>query len=388
MKRLAILGGAPAFPDGLRFARPTTPSLDDVVARLRPSYDDAILTNGPLVRELEERAAIYLGVRRVVAVSTCTSGLMLVLRAVGTKGSVVLPSMTFSATAHAVAWNGAESIFAECDVASYQLDAVDAATRVAADTSALVATHCFGAPCDVETTLAVGRDAGIPVVFDAAHGFGAERAGTRLGGFGAAEIFSLSPTKLVISGEGGLVATNDDSLADQVAIGRDYGNPGNYDTQFPGLNARMSELHAAMALASFDLLDEVLAARRHLAARYRTALAAIAGVEGQRIGDGDLSTFKDLSVTVDAARFGIDRDRLAVVLKADGIDTRPYFYPAVHQQTAYRRADRPSLPATDLAASRALSLPIYPALTEEIVDRVIEVVAAAHRSAEELTGTA
>src|SRR4051812_43388760 len=117
-RRLAILGGEPAFPEGLRFARPRTPALDDVVARLRPSYDDAILTNGPCVRELEQRAADYLGVAHVVAVATCTSGLMLVLRALEAKGSVVLPSMTFSATAHAVAWNGAAPIFAECDLES------------------------------------------------------------------------------------------------------------------------------------------------------------------------------------------------------------------------------------------------------------------------------
>jgi dTDP-4-amino-4,6-dideoxygalactose transaminase len=292
--------------------------------------------------------------------------------------------MTFSATAHAIAWNGAEPVFAECNVDSYQLDVRDAAARVRSDTSVLMATHCFGAPADIEGTLAAGDAAGIPVVFDAAHGFGAERRGVRLGGFGAAEIFSLSPTKLVISGEGGLVATNDDALADTVAMGRDYGNPGNYDTQFVGLNARMSEIHAAIALCSFDQLEGVLAERRRIAARYRSAIEAIAGVSPQHIDEGDLSTFKDLSVTVDAPRFGIDRDRLGVVLKADGIDTRPYFYPAVHQQTAYRRPDGPSLPATDLAASRALSLPIYPGLTDDVIGRIVEVIAAAHASAEEL----
>ena len=135
--------------------------------------------------------------------------------------------------------------------------------------SAIMATHVFGAPCDVAAIEALGREHDIPVVFDAAHAIGAIASGTPIGSFGDAEVFSLTPTKPLVAGEGGLVATDDAALAERLRIGRDYGNPGDYDTRFAGLNARMSEFHAAMALESLPLLDESLERRRCLAGLYR-----------------------------------------------------------------------------------------------------------------------
>src|SRR5690606_9641674 len=128
---------------------------------------------------------------------------------------------------------------------------------------------------------------GLPVVFDAAHGFGATRRGRPLGSFGDAEVFSLSPTKPMTAGEGGIVAMRDGALAEQVRLGVDYGNPGDYDTRFAGLNARMSELHAAVGLESLRELDEHLAVRRDLAARYRAALAGIPGITPQAVDPED-----------------------------------------------------------------------------------------------------
>ena len=116
----AAVGGEPAFPDGLPFVRPAVPDLERVVARFAPSYERGMLTNGPVVRAFEEQAAARLGVPHVVAVSSCTAGLMLVLRVLAPKGPVVLPSFTFSASAHAIAWNGLEPRFVECDPFSFQ----------------------------------------------------------------------------------------------------------------------------------------------------------------------------------------------------------------------------------------------------------------------------
>ena len=244
----AVAGGKPAFPDLLPFVRPTVPDLERVVARFAPSYERGMLTNGPLVREFEEQAATRLGVPHVVAVSSCTAGLMLVLRVLAPRGPVVVPSFTFSASAHAIAWNGLEPRFVECDPASFQVDPASVVSRLDG-AGAVLATHVFGAPCEVEALEGLAAGAGIPVFFDAAHAFGALRDGRAIGGFGAAEVFSLSPTKVVVAGEGGVVATRDGSLAEALRIGRDYGNPGDYDTQFVGLNARMSELHAAIFLS-------------------------------------------------------------------------------------------------------------------------------------------
>ncbi len=381
----ALLGGTPEFPAGLPFARPTRRSLRDVARRLAPSYDRGILTNGPLVAELEEIVAERLGVGYVVAVSSCTSGLMLVLQAVtdGRSGPVLVPSFTFSASAHAVAWNGRNPRFVECLRDTFQIDPVHTGARLDG-ASAVLATHVFGAPCDPRAVADLARAHGVPIVFDAAHAFGARTRETPIGGFGDAEVFSLTPTKPLVAGEGGLVATNDASLADTLRIGRDYGNPGDYDTRFPGLNARMSEFHAAVALASFDLLDDALAKRQHLASRYRGHLADINGIRFQSVPMHDFSTYKDFTITIDADEFGLTRDSLACALAAEGIDTRKYFAPPVHRQHAYRDVEREPLPVTDAVSSSVLSLPMSSMMHEQQVERVAAAVARIHENAVEI----
>jgi FlaA1/EpsC-like NDP-sugar epimerase/dTDP-4-amino-4,6-dideoxygalactose transaminase len=373
--RPALVGGEPAFERQLPFARPTRPALEDVTALLQSSYDAGILTNGPLVRSLEERLADRLGVSGVVAVSSCTSGLMLVLQAItdGRPGSVVLPSFTFSASAHAVSWNARTPRFVECLPDSLQIDLADTASALT-DASALLATHIFGAPCNPEGVVAVASARGVPVIFDAAHALGALSRGKPVGGFGTAEVFSLTPTKPLVAGEGGIVATNDAALAETIRIGRDYGNPGNYDTRFPGLSARMSEFHAAVALLSLDLVDDALRRRNEIATLYRGALADIPGIRVQRVAEEDFSTYKDFAILVDADEFGVSRDLLARALRSDGIDTRNYFDPPVHRQESYSALEYLALPVTDDVAQRVIALPMFTALQDEEIERVADVI--------------
>jgi dTDP-4-amino-4,6-dideoxygalactose transaminase len=383
VRNLAVAGGEPAFPAGLPFARPARPPLDRVMARLRPSYEQGILTNGPLVRELEGRVADRLGVPEVVAVASCTAGLMLTIQALVRPGrAVLMPSFTFAATAHAAAWAGNTPRFAECGTDDFLLDIADAEARLDGS-AAIVATHVFGAPCHPEQVEALAGPA-VPVVFDAAHAFGATRRGRPIGGFGTAEVFSLSPTKVLVAGEGGLVTTNDTALAEQVRTGRDYGNPGDYDTRFAGLNARMSELHAAMALESLGRLDEHLVLRRQLAATYRAGLAAVPGVGPQQVDDSDESSYKDFTVAVDDAAFGVDRDTLVAVLRAEGIDTRCYFSPPVHRHQAYLDGPESVLPRTDWLADRVVSLPLWRDLPDRAIETVIDVIARVHERADEI----
>src|SRR5207248_541504 len=196
------------------------------------------LTDGPLVRYLEEATAERLGAEHVVAVSSGTAGLMLALRIIAPPDRpVLLPSFTFSASAHAVAWNRLVPRFVDCDERTFHLDPHDAESQLN-DAGAIMPTHLFGAPCDAERFEAIARRAGRALVFDAAHGFGAIRQGRAVGGFGDAEVFSLSPTKLLTSGEGGLVATPHDDVARSLRHGRDYGNCRDDNTEFIGLNAR------------------------------------------------------------------------------------------------------------------------------------------------------
>jgi dTDP-4-amino-4,6-dideoxygalactose transaminase len=370
--RPAVDGGQPLFPDGLPLARPEVADPGSVASAAAEILASGVLTNGPYVRRLEEKAAAYLGVRHCIAVSSCTAGLMLALRVSGLSGDVVLPSFTFSATAHAVAWNGLRPVFTDIRPDTLLLDPAAAARATGMRTSAIMATHTYGTPCDVESLSMVARRNGIRLFFDAAHAFGSRRGQAMIGGFGDAEVFSLSPTKVLIAGEGGIIATNDDTLAERCRYGRDYGNPGDYDTRFVGLNARMSELHAATALASFSDLEERIARRNQLAERYRKALDEVAGIDFPAVDEGDRSTYKDFTVLVDEERFGMDATALAAALAAEGVQTRRYYSPPVHRQRAYRTVglSNGALPVTDAAAARVLTLPLWTGMDDELVDRV------------------
>lgn len=372
----AVLGGEPAFPRGLPLSRPSVPDPGAVGDRVAEILASGVLTNGPTVAELEARAAEYLGVRHCVAVSSCTAGLMLVLRAAELSGDVLLPSFTFAATAHAVAWNGLRPVFADVDPSTLTLAAEAALERTGLRTSAILATHVYGTPCDVEGLTAAAQDNGLRLFFDAAHAFGSRYRGIPVGAFGDAEVFSLSPTKVLVAAEGGIVATNDSGLAERCRIGRDYGNPGDYDCRFVGLNARMSEVHAAIALASLEGLEERIARRNVLAAWYREALAALPGLSFPEVREGDRSTYKDFTVLVDPQAFGVDAETLGGALAAEGIETRRYYAPPVHAMRAYRFAGRVNgdLPVTELVSGRVLTLPLWEGMVEDHVWRVAEAI--------------
>lgn len=372
---LGSTGGYGEVED-IPLARPAVTDPSAVAQDVERILKSGVLTNGPYVRELEHRAAEYLGVRECIAVSSCTAGIMLLLRAAGLTGDVVVPSFTFAATAHGVAWNGLHPVFADVDPSTLTLspDAVRRAMGVR--TSAILATHIFGTPCEVEELQDLAARDGIKLFFDAAHAFGSLRRGAPVGRFGDGEVFSLSPTKVLVAAEGGIIATNDEALAERCRVGRDYGNPGDYDCLFVGLNARMSELHAAVALNSFEGLEERIEKRNTLVGWYKQALGDLDGIDFLRVGADDRSTYKDFTVLVEEDAFGLDADGLGNALAAVGIETRRYYSPPVHTMRAYRRvaASNGDLPITNAVAAKTLTLPLWVEMTEAHVARVADAV--------------
>lgn len=372
----AVLGGAPEFPEGLPLTVVRLDEREALDRRLGAILDSGQLTNGRTVAELEETAADLLDVPHTVAVANCTAGLMLCLQALGARGPVVMPGFTFSATAHAAVWAGGGPVFAEVSADALTLDPDDAARRITESGAvAVMATHVYGTPCRVERLAEVTRAAGVPLVYDAAHALGSRRAGRPVGGSGAAEVFSMSPTKVAPAAEGGLVATRDAALAATLRTARDYGNPGDYDCLFPGLNARMSELHAAVGLSSLARLPERVAHRGALAAGFAEVAGGLPGLRFPVVDEGDTSTFKDLTLILDEEAFGLGAGALGRALRAEGVDTRRYFHPPVHRQRAYAALGQAeSLPLTDALSGAVLTVPLWSHMDAETVRRTARAV--------------
>lgn len=384
------------------FNRPDVPPSEEINAVVRESLNSGSLTKGPHLAAFEREAAAAIGTSEVVGVSSCTTGLMLVLEAVsglaagcsrpdgrlaGCPGAagrteVILPSFIFLAAPAAVRWAGLEPVFADVDPRTYTLTPEAAARAVSPRTAAILACHTFGCPCDVEGLAAVAAGAGVPLVIDAAHGLGSTVGGEQVGRGGLAQVFSLSPTKLVVAGEGGLVATDCPCLAEAVRVGREYGNDGAYGCDRPGLNGRLPEISAALGRASLRRLPRTAAARREAAATYIDALAEVPGIGVQGIPDRCGSSWKDFCIRVGATA-GISRDALRSALAEAGIDTRAYYDPPCHRMEAFRRFAAGSLPVTEALADSLLALPmgahVSPAVAERVAAEVGRIVAAGGR---------
>ena len=260
----AILGGAPAFENKINIVRPVMPAYSEMSEGVQSILRSGMVTKGEHLKTFEKAVREHLGVKHAIGVSSCTSGLMLTYRGLGLTGDVVVPSFTFMATVSALVWSGLRPVYADVNPGTTNLDPAAAEAAITPQTSAIVAVHNFGNPAEMDALWDVARRHGIKLIFDAAHGFGALYRGKPVGSQADAHVFSLSPTKLLITGEGGIVATNNDDLAEKIIMGREYGNSGNYDSAFAGLNARMPEFNALMGLHSLARLEDAAATRNQI----------------------------------------------------------------------------------------------------------------------------
>lgn len=366
------------------FVRPDLPSFADLEPTFREIFARGMLTKGGELACLEAAASDLTGAVEVIGVSSCTVGLALGLKAlVHMQGDpqrceVILPSFTFLAAPAAVEWAGLRPVFVDCDAATWTVSTAAVAAAISPRTAAILACHTFGCPCDLDGLTALADQAGIPLMIDAAHGLGTQVHGRQVGSEGFAQVFSLSPTKLVVAGEGGLVATSSPEFAAHLRQLREYGNDGDYSCSLAGLNGRLPELSAALGHASLARLPEVLSRRRAAAAAYQGMLTGVPGLGMQQIPAAAASSWKDFSLTIDPDVFGVSRDALRHVLAGVGIDTRAYYSPACHRMPAFARhhSAHSRLPATDHLAACSLSLPmgahVPPAVAEMVAHAVLD----------------
>lgn len=345
------------------------------------------LTTGPRVAEFEKKVAGYVGAKYAVAVSNGTAALHVSCLAAGIRegDEVITTPITFAASANCVLYCGGTPVFADIDPDTYNIDPVDVERKITDKTKAIIPVHYTGLPCDMDAIYGIAEKYGLTVIEDAAHALGASYRGRKIGGISDMTCFSFHPVKPITTGEGGMVTTNDERLYKRLVLFRSHGitrdegmmtqNQGAwyYQQLELGYNYRITDIACALGSSQMDKLDGFLAARREIARRYQDAFAGIPGIRTPVQPDGYESGWHLYMIQV------MEKDRKEVFeqLREKGIGVNVHYIP-VYQHPYYQQhgyADCHCGNGEDFY-SRAISLPIFPGLTREQQDYVIEAVKA------------
>ncbi|MDM8000436.1 MAG: DegT/DnrJ/EryC1/StrS family aminotransferase [Dehalococcoidia bacterium] len=343
-----------------------------------------ISSQGPFIVEFEHKFAQYCGVRHGIATANGTVALHLALKALGIgKGDeVIVPVLTFIATANAVTYCNARPIFVDSDPRYWCIDPSKIERSITSKTRAIIPVHLYGHPCDMDAIMGIARRHNLYVIEDAAEAHGALYKDRKVGSFGHINCFSFFGNKIISTGEGGMCLTNDDGLAGKMRILRDHGmNPNRrYWYDVVGFNYRMTNLQAAVGTAQVDRLDELVARRRRLAQSYAEGFGALAD-RGWITLPPEMpwarSVYWMYSILVEDG-LGMRRDEVIDALKGCGIETRPLFYP-LHAMPPYRDSASGGFPVAEELSRKGLNLPSGPGVSREEVDKIVESVASLRR---------
>jgi perosamine synthetase len=385
--QLACHGGTPVRATTLPYGRHEIDE-DDIAAVAAVLRSDW-LTGGPLVGEFERAFAAKTGAADAVAVNSGTAALHAAMFAlgIGPGDEVIVPPMTFAASANAVLYQGGTPVFADIDPSTLLIDPAAADARVTPRTKAIVAVDYAGQPCAYEPLRAVARRHGLKIVADACHALGARDNGRPAGALADLSAFSLHPVKHVTTGEGGMLTTDDPEFADRARRFRNHGitvderqrrvqASWKYDIVELGYNYRLSDMQCALGLSQLRKLDERIARRQAIAEKYRTAFASLPEVKPLAVRPGVFHAYHLFVVRLDLARLACDRATIFGALRSEGIGVNVHYIP-VHLQPLYRTrlGTGPGLcPAAEAAYEDILTLPMFPAMTAGDVDDVVEAV--------------
>lgn len=336
---------------------------------------------GRFVREFEELFAAIHGRPSAVSTTTGTAALHLALLelGIGPGDEVLLPALTFVATANVVRYVGARPIFVDVDPVTLAIDPAAAADRVGERTRALLVVHLYGHPAEMDALIELSRARGIALIEDATEALGSRYRGRLCGTLGDVGCFSFNGNKLITAGGGGMVLASDPQRLEHIRHLSLQGRvPGTYEYQHDevGFNYALSNLHAAVGLAQLERLDDLLAHRRALAARYAEGLAEIPGLTFCAEPLGAYSNYWLASMLVNAQEYGCSRKQLMRELQDVGVESRPFFMP-VPDTVAYRSTEAPDIPVARRLHAEGLCLPSSVGLHEADQDRVIAALAAA-----------
>ncbi len=358
--------------------RPALPPLEEFTVYLEEIWSNRILTNrGPFHQQFEKELAEYLGVEYLSVFSNGTLALVTALQALRIKGEVITTPFSFAATTHSLWWNNIKPVFADIEPDCFNLDPDRVEAAITPETTAILAVHVYGNPCDLGRFQQIADTYGLRLIYDAAHAFGVKIDGNSVLNFGDLSILSFHATKVFNTFEGGAIVCQDEKTKKRIDFLKNFGFADETTVIEPGINAKMNEFQAALGLVQLKYVDEYIAKRKAIAESYREQLAGIAGIRYLEDIKGVDHCYTYFPVLIDAREYGKSRDTVYENLKKQDIYGRRYFYPLISQFPTYRSlpsAGKENLPVAEMVAEQVICLPLYPDLEPEKIRQIGEIL--------------
>lgn len=375
---LAIAGAKPAIQSPLHVGRPNIGDRERLMERIDDMLDRRWLSNaGVYVTELEHRLADMLGVEHCIAMCNGTVALEIAIRAVGLQGEVIIPSLTFVATAHALQWQQIKPVFCDIEPESCTIDPGRIEELITPQTSGIIGVHLWGRSCDTEGLRKIAEQHELSLLYDAAHALGVTSGGKLVGGFGDAEVFSFHATKFINSFEGGAVTTNNAELAGRIRLMKNFGFSGYDNVVYIGTNGKMPEVSAAMGLTSLESMDEFMAVNRENYLAYLEGIDSIPGLHVLPYSDDEQTNYQYVVLLLDEEVAGISRDALIQVLHRENVMARRYFYPGCHRMEPYRSQQPQAglvLPETEQVVKQTVVLPTGTGIKKSEIAEIVDIL--------------
>lgn len=358
--------------------QPALPPLEEFIPYLEQIWKNKWLTNnGPFHQQFESALCEYLGVSHISLFTNGTLALLTALQALRITGEVITTPYSFVATAHSLLWNGIKPVFVDIDPVSLNIDPEKIEAAITPQTTAIMPVHCYGHPCDVERIQEIADNYGLKVIYDAAHAFGVRCQGSSVLEHGDLSVLSFHATKVFNTFEGGAIICKDEKTKKHIDHLKNFGFVNEVTVAAHGINGKMSEINAAFGLLQLKGIDEAIRKRQQIDARYRRGLSKVTGIHCVD-GSGEKTANYAYFPILVQADYPLSRDALYQKLHDGGIHARRYFYPLISDFPMYRgmpSAAHTNLPEAKKIADQVICLPIFPDLSSEQVDSIIELVA-------------
>lgn len=349
------------------------PPLEKYVEYLQEIWQSRWLTNrGKFVQLLEQKIAAYLKVRRVLTLSNGTLAIQLALRALNLKGEIITTPFTFAATTNVILWEGLKPVFADISPDTFNIDPEDVRRKITPKTSAILAVHVYGNPCDVEELEEIAKEHNLKVIYDGAHAFGVEYKNRSVFEFGDITTLSFHATKVFHTIEGGAVICKDDAMYEKIQLLANHGIRSEEIVVMPGTNAKMNEFQAVMGLCNLEYLDEWIKKREMVYKRYKELLAGLPVTYQKLIA----SRYNYIYMPVLFENLQV-RDKVYDELMKNGIKGRKYFYPLTvnfEYNKKHNLVKKYKLQHAKDVSDRVLCLPLYSTLSQSDVERIVGIV--------------